>query len=121
MSTCVCIPNSIESAFRDLDSTSSLPLESLPKAAFVRVWCALAYAYPGLHPDGYEDPDSGWPLGLMRYAAEAWRRNQVGELDDEEMYVSDATWSGLYDQMHTHTNEETIRRFKIAAAFGERQ
>jgi hypothetical protein len=22
-------------------------------------WSSLAYLYPGLHPDGFEDPDSG--------------------------------------------------------------
>jgi hypothetical protein len=32
----------------------------------------------------------------MRYAAEAWRRNKAGEIDDEEMYCSDATWSGIH-------------------------
>ena len=41
------------------------------------------------------------------------------ELDDEEMYCSDATWSGIYDQMHTHTVLETTRRLEIAVDFGE--
>jgi len=40
-------------------------------------------------------------------------------MDDEEMYCSDATWSGIYDQMHTHTVLETTRRLEIAADFGE--
>ena len=119
MSTCIYIPNSVGSAIRDLHSTLNVPLETLPKATFVRAWCALSYAFPGLHPDGYAHPDSGWPPELMRYAAEAWRRNKAGEIDDEEMYCSDATWSGIYDQMHTHTVLETTRRLEIAADFGE--
>ena len=41
----------------------------------------MAYLHPGLHPDGYESADSGWPRGLRRFAAEAWRRADAGELD----------------------------------------
>lgn len=119
MSTRIHIPNSVESAFRDLHSISSLPFESLPKAIFVRAWCALAYAYPGLHPDGYDDPDSGWPPELMRYVAEAWRRFEAGEMNEDEMYPSDANWSGIYDRMPTYTVEEASRRFEIAAEYGE--
>lgn len=119
MSTCIHIPNSIESAIRDLHSTFNLPLEPLPKATFVRAWSALCYSFPSLHPDGYENDDSGWPPGLMRYAAEAWRRYEAEEFDDEEMYPSDACWAGLYDRMHSHTVEETARRLEIAANSGE--
>ena len=66
-----------------------------------------------------EAAGGGWPPELMRYAAEAWRRNKAGEIDDEEMYCSDATWAGIYDRMHTHTVLETTRRLEIAADFGE--
>ena len=75
--------------------------------------------FPGLHPDGYEDAESGWPRVLKRFAAEAWRRNDAGELLDGEMYPSDAAWAGLCDQMHTHTADETAFRFQIAADYGE--
>ena len=120
MSTCICIPNSIESATRELDATFSLPLELLSKVKFVRAWCALSYLNPGLHPDDFDAPDSGWPENFKPYAAEAWRREEAGELADEEMYPSDATWAGLYDQMHTHTDQETTRRLAIAADYGGR-
>jgi len=118
MNTNIRIPNSIESATHDLHSTSNVPLETLPIEAFVRVWCAVCYSFPGLHPDGYEDVDSGWTPEIIRYAAEAWRRYEAGELDEEEMYPSDASWAGLYDQMHSHTADETARRLEIAASFG---
>ncbi len=62
------------------------PLERLPKPTFVRAWCAIAYLFPGLHPEGYESPDSGWPRVLRRFAAEAWRRADAGELTDNELY-----------------------------------
>jgi hypothetical protein len=91
-----------------------------PKPDFTRAWCAVAYAFPGLHPDGYEDAGSGWPRVLKRFAAEAWRRADAGELADEELYPCDAQWSGLYDRMHTHTDDETARRFQIAADYGAR-
>ena len=71
-------------------------LERLPKPTFVRAWRAIAYLYPGLHPDGYASADSGWPRVLRRFAAEAWRRADAGELADEELYACDAQWSGLY-------------------------
>ncbi len=120
MNTCVHIPNSVASAIRDLHSTFNVPLENLPKVSFVRAWCALCYAFPNLHPDGYWDADNGWPDTLRPYAAEAFRRTDAGELEDSEMYPVDACWAGLYDRMHTHTVEETTRRLEIAADYGER-
>ena len=95
-------------------------LRQIGKGAFIRAQCAVAYAFPGLHPDGYEDAGSGWPRVLKRFAAEAWRRADAGELADDELYPSDAQWAGLYDQMHTHTDDETARRFQLAADHGER-
>jgi len=59
-------------------------LEQLPKPDFLRAWCAVAYSFPGLHPEGYEDAGSDWPRVLQRFAAEAWRRADAGELAEEE-------------------------------------
>ena len=115
MSSCICIPNSVDSATDVLASTFGIRLESLSKFEFVRAWCALSYLNPGLHPDGFEEPDSGWPENLKPHAVEAWRRAEIGELADEEMYPCDATWAGLYDQMDTHTDQETARRLELAA------
>jgi len=50
----------------------------------LRAWCVVAYLFPGLHPDGFEDADSGWPRVLKPFAAEAWRRVEVGEITEEE-------------------------------------
>ncbi|MBI4626238.1 MAG: hypothetical protein HY736_23835 [Verrucomicrobia bacterium] len=55
---------------------------------------------------------------LKRFAAEAWRRADAGELADEELYACDAQWSGLYDRMLVHHPEETQRRCEIASACG---
>lgn len=86
---------------------------------FVRAWSAIAYLFPGLHPDGFNDPDSGWPRVLRCYATEAWRRAETGELADEELYTCDAQWCGLYDRMFPHTPEEIERRLALAAEYGE--
>jgi hypothetical protein len=80
-------------------------LERLPKPAFLRAWCAIAYLHPGLHPDGYESADSGWSRVLRNsrsemagrlaltpalsprrgrcIVAEAWRHADAGELTQE--------------------------------------
>lgn len=85
----------------------------------LRAWSSVAYLFPGLHPDGFEDADSGWPRVLKRFAAEAWRRADAGELTDEELYPSDAQWSGLYDRMFSHKPDEIERRLSLAADHGE--
>ena len=85
----------------------------------VRAWSSVAYLFPGLHPDGFEAADSGWPRGLKRFAAEAWRRVEAGEIIGEELYPSDSQWCGLYDRMFPHTADEMERRFALAADYGE--
>ena len=119
MKTIYHIPNSLRSAGRELRLALTNQLEQLSREQFVRAWSAVAYLFPGLHPDGYEDADSGWPRGLKLFAAEAWRRVEAGELSEEEIYPCDAQWCGLYDRMHPHTPDETERRLTLAADFGE--
>lgn len=55
---------------------------------------------------------------LGRFAAEAWRRADAGELSDEELYPGDAQWAGLYDRMIEREEDETVRRFQIADEHG---
>ena len=59
-----------------------------------------------------------WPRALRPFAAEAWRRAEAGELSDEELYPGDAQWAGLYDRMCEREDDETGRRFQIAADHG---
>ena len=80
------------------------------KSTFFKMIC--------LHPDGFEDADSGWPRALKQFAAEAWRRADAGELEDDELYACDAQWSGLYDRMFPHTTVEIERRLELAADYG---
>jgi hypothetical protein len=55
---------------------------------------------------------------LRRFAEEAWRRADAGELQDDELYACDAQWSGLYDRMILRLHDETERRLELAAAYG---
>jgi DNA (cytosine-5)-methyltransferase 1 len=110
-------------------------LSILPDAEFKRAWCAIAFLYPGLHPDSalehgsrigndaqgctlfnrveprlvrpyYEQ--SGWPVVLAPVAKEAWRRYKTGSIKDNEFYCSDAQLAGM-----CHRNPE------MAKAVGE--
>lgn len=116
MKTYTYVPHSLRAAGLQMRLAPASPLEQLPKLSFVRAWCSIAYLFPGLHPDGFEDADSGWPRSLRRFAVEAWRRAEAGELADEELYPSDSQWSGLYDRMNSHTPDETARRAELAAS-----
>jgi hypothetical protein len=85
----------------------------------LRAWSSMAYLFPGLHPDGFAAADSGWPRGWQRFAAEAWRRAEAGEITEAELYPSDAQWCGLYDRTFPHTAAEMARRLALAADYGE--
>jgi hypothetical protein len=115
----IYVPSSMRDAGRLVRLALGGPVEHLSTRDFVRAWCSISYLFPGLHPDGFNDPDSGWPRVLKRFAAEAWRRADAGELADDELYACDAQWSGLFDRMFIHMPEETERRVRLAASFGE--
>ena len=116
MSAIVHIPSSLHEAAKNMRAGWQKPAAGLTKPDFVRAWSALAYRYPGLNPDGFDDPDSGWPRALKMFASEAWRRAEAGELEDEELYACDAQWAGLYDRMTIHTPDETARRMELTRA-----
>ena len=118
MSTNIVVPSTLRAAGSELRRAFVTHVEQLPKPDFLRAWCAIAYVFPGLHPDGYEDAESGWPRVLKRFAAEAWRRNEAGELLDEEMYPSDAAWAGIYDRLDGSAARKNQRRAQIAARYG---
>jgi hypothetical protein len=118
MNTCISVPNTLLGAGRELRIAFGLEIDQLPKPDFLRAWCSVAYLFPGLHPDGYEDEGSGWPRALRRFAAEAWRRAEAGELSDDELYPCDPQWAGLYDRMLHHAEDETDRRFLLASEKG---
>lgn len=114
MKSCYSVPSSITEAEAQFAVGSAASLSDLPTDDFLARWCALAYLEPGVHPDGFESDDSGWPELLKPYAAEAWRRHSLEELSDSEIYCSHATWAGLCDRMNSHDEEENELRERIA-------
>lgn len=103
----------------ELDETD---LSELPADEFKLAWNAIFFLYTGLHPDDALDhgdeiidhtqdhPDStginysllrpyfvrsGWPVALIVFVAEAWRRYNEGMLTDEEFYCSDSQYIGI--------------------------
>lgn len=119
MKSSIFVPTSLKAAGAELRRALANPLARLPKPAFIRAWSAVVYLFPSLHPDCFEDAESGWPPSLRQLATEAWRRAEAGELADDELYPSDAQWAGLYDRMTNHTPDETERRREIAALSAE--
>ena len=116
----IFVPSSLHEAGKELRFAFGSQIDQLSNCDFVRAWCSIAYTFPGLHPDGFEDPESGWPRALKRFAFEAWRRAEAGEMSEDELYPCDAQWSGLFDRMHTHFDDETLRRSEIAAIHSSR-
>jgi len=115
MNDLVHIPQSLRAAAKDLRMTFATNLGGLSKPAFIRVWSSVAYLFPNLHPDGYEDKESGWPKALRRIADEAYRRLEDDEMSDGEYYQSDAQWCGIYDRLKIRMPDEIQRRLELAA------
>ncbi|MCC5808312.1 MAG: hypothetical protein JJU00_18440 [Opitutales bacterium] len=107
------VPDTVEEAQSIVAGCKATDLRSLDHSAFVRAWAAVAYIYPGLHPDGFEARDSGWPDELRPFAAEAWRRACAGSLDDSELYPANAAWARLHDGAPFHSASESGRRARI--------
>jgi len=114
MKTNIYVPWSLRNAGSCIRSALKRGVESLSHREFVEAWCSVAYLFPGLHPDGYDSEDSGWPRVLKSFAEEAWRRADFERLSDDELYCCDAQWAGLYDRMTSHLPEETERRVELA-------
>lgn len=101
---------------------SAKDLKQLEKSEFLRAWHAVAYLYPGLHPDSALDHgkqieqrsegpswvmmieprlvspyyrQSGWPVVLKALADEAWRRADSGDLADGQLYCIEAQHAGM--------------------------
>lgn len=69
---------------RVLRKRNSLP--GVGHGEFLKAWSSIAYLMPGLHPDESGHEDGGWPVGWRCLADEAFRRSDIGELADGELY-----------------------------------
>jgi len=86
MKSYIYIPPSEACAQRHIAAGLKARPEQLPRRLFLRAWCSIAWLHPGLHPDGYQCRDSGWPKALRPLAREAFRRRRAGQLTDLELY-----------------------------------
>ena len=119
------IPQDQEDAvnwLRPVLDRSAKELSQMEKSEFLRAWRAVAFLYPGLHPDSALDHgkrieerkegpswvmmieprlvtpyycQSGWPVVLKALADEAWRRADAGLLADDELYSIEAQHAGM--------------------------
>lgn len=123
-------PGSEREALQWLIRALDRPLADMPHDDFLKAWFAVGYLYGGLNPDeatdhgteiSYEDdgPDrfrlieprliapcyvrSGWPLVLAPLAEEALRRDELGMLDDDELYCYELVQLGILDRMTGQT------------------
>lgn len=124
------IPSSEREALQWLIPALDRPLKNMPHDEFLKAWFAIGYLYGGLNPDeatyhgsevSHEDdgPDrfrlieprliapfyvrSGWPLELAPIADEAWRRDELGMMADDELYCYELIKIGILDRMSGET------------------
>lgn len=71
------------------------PVSGADQRTFLEGWWALAWLFPGLHPDDHED----WDEDLAQYgplAEEAFARAARGEITDSQLYPSEATHNRVW-------------------------
>lgn len=86
MTSGLFIPESVEEAEKIVLKIDPDTLEGLAKPDFMRVWCAVVYLNPGLHTDSFHDPDYRCAPLVRVVLAEVWRRADMGEITDDELY-----------------------------------
>lgn len=104
------VPTNFHAAGAQLHLASLRPLNQLPHTEFLRAWGAIAYLFPGLHPDEFNSSECAWPKGLVGFAVEAWSRFENGVMSEDDLYQCDSQWAGIFDRLATHTDQEKIRR-----------
>jgi hypothetical protein len=110
----IFIPSSLKAAGCEVRTALNASLANITPDEFSRSWCALAYLFPNLHPDGFDELNSGWTRATAKFALEAWKRFESGELSEDILYPSDAAWCGIYDRITQHLPEDAERRQMLA-------
>jgi DNA (cytosine-5)-methyltransferase 1 len=122
--------------------TDAKSLRKISPPEFKRTWYAVAFIYPGLHPDGALEhghaiipkakdhplaecgdsrliapyyAQSGWPVALAALAKEAWRRYQEKNLSEDEFYCSEAQIAGMCHRNPNLASEVARERERLAA------
>ncbi len=117
MKESVYIPPSCATAEKHLAYGLKRNLRSLTTKEFVRAWCSLSYLYPGLHPDGFDAEDSGWSKALQPMAAEAWRRFEIGQITDNELYCYQSAQARLVKEVGIRQLESSKKPWLVTDHF----
>ncbi|MEY4483330.1 MAG: hypothetical protein RL693_782 [Verrucomicrobiota bacterium] len=92
-------------------------LQAIDAPTFMRLWHAMLFAFPDLHPDNAHDHGdamfeiepplsdayelrrrysrSGWPVALEFMGKEAWRRYEAGRISEADFYCVEAQKRGV--------------------------
>jgi hypothetical protein len=68
-------------------------LKTIKDMTLLRGYHQIYEQYPGLHPDGFDDVDSGWPEELKPICAEMWHRAESPAFSvkpDQMYYINKA-------------------------------
>ena len=74
-------------------------LKTVKDKILLRGYHQIFEQYPGLHPDGFDDKDSGWSEELKPICAEMWRRagNPAFTIKVDQMYYINKAFRKLVD------------------------
>lgn len=81
-------------------------LKEIKDQSLIKGYHQIFEQHPGLHPDGFDDPDSGWTDELRPVCAEMWRRVELPEstVNEEHMYYINKAFRKLAAESATKTS-----------------
>lgn len=92
------------------------PLKEIKDLTLVKGYHQIFEQYPGLHPDGFDDADSGWPEELKPVCAEMWRRSEIptSSVKPDHMYYINKAFRKL---IADSANGKTVRKTGSSQSF----
>ena len=72
-----------------------IPVVDADTKTFLEGWWALAWLFPGLHPDDAEDWDGEFSI-YRPLADEAFARAERGEISDSQLYPTEAAHNRIW-------------------------
>ena len=84
----------------DFIVNNSNNLTEVKDLTLIRGYHQIFEQHPGLHPDGFDEADSGWTDELRPICAEMWRRVEQPEstINEEHMYYINKAFRQLSAQ-----------------------
>ena len=85
-------------------------LDLVKNLTLIRGYHQIFEQYPGLHPDGFDDRDSGWPEQLKPVCAEMWRRVESPKsgINLEHMYYINKAFRKLVAESQLQSGQRAI-------------